>query len=468
MTDNTKTTAAHLVLSAGGVRSLSYAGAISALAEQGITFASVSACSSGSFIGALLCTGMTPGEIVELIGKLDLPSAMGHKRLPGLLNYLALLKWPFAKYDRPGFPDVYRNSIGGDPTFAELKIPFATAGVDIVSERLLVYSSETHPSMKVSEAMEIAVAIPLLYPPHQPPGRIVLDAAVASECPVWLATGREDELPIVALKPSKPSRLSRPKSFGDYIGQAVRAGISSRDAYIIDQIPSVRVIEIDCADIRFDQFNLSHTEKDYLITAGRDAVERALKIFGPDLGNITAAHMAVSTGESQDDRAEAHAAELMARFNRGLSNLVREQVFISYSRSDQGWLNRLHTHLSPFLRNNPIDVWDDSRIAPGARWADEIQRALASTKVAVLLVSPSFLASDFIVDQELSHFLDAARKERVTILWVPISASAYQETALQGYQAAYDPDQPLDTLSTAEQNKALVEICQKIKVAIQT
>jgi len=84
----------------------------------------------------------------------------------------------------------------------------------------------------------------------------------------------------------------------------------------------------------------------------------------------------------------------------------------------------------------------------------------------VLLVSPDFLASDFIGTVELPTLLDAEEREGVTILWVPISASAYKVTEIAGYQAAHNPAQPLDTLSPAEQNLALVEICKQIRAAL--
>jgi predicted acylesterase/phospholipase RssA len=43
----------HLVLGGGGVRCLSYAGALNRLYENGFRFSSVSCCSAGTFIGAL-------------------------------------------------------------------------------------------------------------------------------------------------------------------------------------------------------------------------------------------------------------------------------------------------------------------------------------------------------------------------------------------------------------------------------
>ena len=141
---------------------------------------------------------------------------------------------------------------------------------------------------------------------------------------------------------------------------------------------------------------------------------------------------------------------------------MRNQIFISYSHKDEEWLERLQLNLKPFLRGSSVVAWDDTRIRPGADWKAEIDKALASTKIAVLLVSADFLASDFICQEELPYLLKAADERQVDVIPISVRPSAWETAPFSKRQWANEPNRPLGRLEKADREEALVKISQLI------
>jgi len=143
---------------------------------------------------------------------------------------------------------------------------------------------------------------------------------------------------------------------------------------------------------------------------------------------------------------------------------VRDQVFISYSHRDRRFVDELLTQLKPYLRQGQFRGWSDKQIEPGSIWFDEIKAALARTSVAVLLVSPDFLDSDFIHDRELEPLLKEAAAGGVTVLWVLIRDCAYLETPLKDYQAVLSPPgKPFASMTPAKRDTAFRKVCEAIQ-----
>jgi hypothetical protein len=151
--------------------------------------------------------------------------------------------------------------------------------------------------------------------------------------------------------------------------------------------------------------------------------------------------------------------------NNDAPKCTRNEVFISYCHEEKTWLSMLQTHLKPYVRNSDVIYWDDTHIQTGQKWKEEIASALDRAKVAVLLVSPGFLASDFIADNELPRLLKAQKDEGLIVCWIPITASAYKQTEIADFQAvrACDPAHPIDSLDKSTCNQVFVSICEEIQ-----
>jgi formylglycine-generating enzyme required for sulfatase activity len=144
-------------------------------------------------------------------------------------------------------------------------------------------------------------------------------------------------------------------------------------------------------------------------------------------------------------------------------------IYFSYSHVDAKWLNKLQTTLAPMVRGG-LRVCNDAQ--PGETWRDKVEWALEKTtpletiEAAILLVSPSYLESDFITQKELPRLISAADERGFKILWVPVERCLYEITDITRYQAVFSPDRPLASLKPDELDEALVAICRAITAAI--
>jgi hypothetical protein len=93
-------------------------------------------------------------------------------------------------------------------------------------------------------------------------------------------------------------------------------------------------------------------------------------------------------------------------------------IFISYAHEDEPFKNALTRQLKGLQRRGVIDPWVDRCIDGGDEWRAQIRAALDGCHLALLLVSPAFIASDFIYTEELSRLLE--RRERDGIRVVPV------------------------------------------------
>jgi hypothetical protein len=150
----------------------------------------------------------------------------------------------------------------------------------------------------------------------------------------------------------------------------------------------------------------------------------------------------------------------------------RDQIFICYSRTDNQnpdfremlvrQLKAVNLAQQGILQ---LEFFVDEQIKPGARWRDEIQRALSRTRVAVILEGAGLMASEFVQREEIPSFLKAAQDDAgITVFRVPVRhvSELLVPPALQGIQAAWPLNAPLSGLSGSKRDAALAEIVAKI------
>jgi hypothetical protein len=106
--------------------------------------------------------------------------------------------------------------------------------------------------------------------------------------------------------------------------------------------------------------------------------------------------------------------------------MSRPFIFISYSHKDEKLKDQLLSHLDVLQRAGLIELWSDDRIGAGADWETEINQAISRARVAILLISASFLTSDFILGKTVPALLKRRECEGLIIFPIIAKACAWQ------------------------------------------
>jgi hypothetical protein len=145
-----------------------------------------------------------------------------------------------------------------------------------------------------------------------------------------------------------------------------------------------------------------------------------------------------------------------------------QNVFISYSHKDEIYMNRVCVHLKPLEKMGLLDVWSDKKIKSGDRWRDEIENALKKANVAILLVSADYLASDFIVNNELPPLLKNAEDKGTRIIPVILKPCRFtRDKSLSIFHSINDPKDALIALTEGKQEEIYDNIANEVENRIK-
>ncbi|MGI9437795.1 MAG: TIR domain-containing protein, partial [Geminicoccaceae bacterium] len=105
----------------------------------------------------------------------------------------------------------------------------------------------------------------------------------------------------------------------------------------------------------------------------------------------------------------------------------RPTIFISYShRDEKPWKKLVEDHLRVAERQGVLTVWEDRQIGGGDDWRDEIDDALETADIAVLLISHNFLTSNFIMNHEVSALLERKKRDGLRLYPILVTSCTWQ------------------------------------------
>jgi hypothetical protein len=109
-------------------------------------------------------------------------------------------------------------------------------------------------------------------------------------------------------------------------------------------------------------------------------------------------------------------------------NMAR--MFISYAHAEEKLQKSIETHLSALKRRDLIEVWHDRRLTAGEHIDDRIGEELARADLVMLLVSASFINSNYCYSKEMEHALQRHRSGECRVIPVIIRPCTWTDTPL--------------------------------------
>lgn len=149
------------------------------------------------------------------------------------------------------------------------------------------------------------------------------------------------------------------------------------------------------------------------------------------------------------------------------------RIFVSYAREDKHWLDPKHRfNLVPFLvdslRRQNVEFWIDQKLVIADQYQPLIESEIDRAQVALLIVSQSFLNSEFIEKVELPRIADRARRGELLIAPVLVEPCDWRDFPLISKQHMVPAENPLIdyTENEAKWAKVRFEILESLKTQV--
>lgn len=152
------------------------------------------------------------------------------------------------------------------------------------------------------------------------------------------------------------------------------------------------------------------------------------------------------------------------------NNKRKLRVFFSYSHKDERYRDELEIHMAMLKRSGRIETWHDRKIVAGEDWDAKIKHELENADLVLLMISPDFLNSNYIMEQELgvlrNRIEDAGDDMKVVPIFTrPCDTTDFDIMTLQGAQQ--DTQSKLPYISVAsDRDEVYAGIVKRIRAVI--
>ncbi len=143
------------------------------------------------------------------------------------------------------------------------------------------------------------------------------------------------------------------------------------------------------------------------------------------------------------------------------------RLFFSYSHDDEKLRDELGIHLTTLKREGVIEPWHDRGISAGSEFDREIRKELETADIILLLVSPYFIASDYIYDVELKRALERHEAHEAVVIPVILLPCEWESLSFGKLTATPFDGKPVSSFTSIHEgflqvSKAIRKVAEKV------
>ena len=238
----------YLVIGPGGQGLFAMLGHLKKIEDQLVDVQEISGASAGSIIGFFMCSGRSISEILDLMLSVDVPS-LTKLNLNVFLNSYGFI-------DQTQIREKLVELYGSDPTFSDvLPKKLWISALCVNTGRTEYFSADTHPTMKITEAVCMSISVPVLMAGYKFKGHIYADGGTIESFPgqPFLHKLREEVL-CVCVKSNLVTESVQ--NFKDYLTAIISA--YHKGARVTFDLPCFTV---DVGNMNLLDMNMCHEDK---------------------------------------------------------------------------------------------------------------------------------------------------------------------------------------------------------------
>jgi len=103
----------------------------------------------------------------------------------------------------------------------------------------------------------------------------------------------------------------------------------------------------------------------------------------------------------------------------------------------------LKNHFSLLVRKEHITLWEYGNISPGSEWKQEMDRLLDKAQIILLLISASFLASDYCYSKEMQRAIERHERKEARVIPIILRSVLWEEPPLDKLLPLPDREKPI-------------------------